>query len=312
MNVGFLIPHYPNEKRVVLFPEQAKQLKENVYVEQGFGLTLDIPDQQYLDAGCLVVSKEEVYKNSDTLFALKGIAKEDWKLVRENQIVIGFIQPASHGKEFYENIAKTLDLKVVDLDNINPAMYFQEQGKALEWIPSNFVYKNSILAGYSAMMHATTSFGMICNQNTKIAVLGSGNVSQGALKACNLFHSDVRMFYRKTMNEFYDSLLAYDIVINGIDLRDSTTPILSISQQKQLKKGCLIVDVAAVTNDAIEAIKQTSIDIPIYKENDIYYYCVNNTPSLYYKEASKILSEPFFEHVYSKLSLIGDYSRSFK
>ncbi len=53
MNIGFLIPHYPNEKRVVLFPEQAKQLKENVYVEEGFGLTLDISDQQYRDAGAL-------------------------------------------------------------------------------------------------------------------------------------------------------------------------------------------------------------------------------------------------------------------
>ncbi len=46
-------------------------------------------------------------------------------------------------------------------------------------------------------MHAVMNYGSIPTSETKVAILGSGNVSQGAFSAISKFNPDIRMFYRK-------------------------------------------------------------------------------------------------------------------
>jgi Alanine dehydrogenase len=53
------------------------------------------------------------------------------------------------------------------------------------------------------------------------------------------------MYYRKTMSIFKENYTMYDIIINGIEIGKGDDPILSFSEQKSLKKGTFIIDVAA-------------------------------------------------------------------
>lgn len=85
MKLGFIISHYPSEKRVALLPLHVNNFENDIVIEHNFGLNL----------------------------------------------------------------------------NIKP----------------NFIKDNSFIAGYSAVLHALLSFGMIPDHNTNIAVLGCGNVS---------------------------------------------------------------------------------------------------------------------------------------
>lgn len=298
MKLGFIKPNYPNEKRVALLPEDIINFENEIIVEKGFGEYLDISDQDYIDAGCQVLPREEVFAICEAIFSLKLIQESDYDLLRKGQMIIGWTHPTGSGSNFMKLQAIPKELIIVDLDNIYPAIYYKDRKIDIDWIPQNFVSGNSFYAGYAATMHALISYGSIPDSNTKVAVLASGNVSQGAFYAMSKLGSNVRLFYRKTMDEFKDHIGEFDIIINGIEVDQANTHIISKKELKRVKKNCLIIDAAADAGNAIEDTRYTTIDNPIYKEDGIYYYEVNNAPSIYYRNASNLISKSFSKHVY--------------
>lgn len=300
MKLGFIIPNFTNEKRVALLPEHINDFKNEIIVEHNFGMTLGISDESYVAAGCKIASREEIFSNCDAVFSLKLIGEEDYKYLRKNQMIIGWTHPFGSGRKFMEDQATTKDLIIVDLDNIHPTVYYKNTSKLIDWITPNFVKDNSFIAGYSSTLHALLSFGDIPDSNKKIAILGSGNVSQGAFCAISKFSSNITLFYRKTMDEFISSCHTFDIIINGIELDKEGLHILTLEHQKKLKKNCLIIDASANAGKAIEGSVNTSINNPLYKKDNVYYYVVNNSPSILYRQSSEKISKAFSENVYNK------------
>lgn len=300
MKLGFIIPHHTNEKRVGLLPEHINNFKNEIFIENGFGETLGISNDEYVSRNCTILSRKEIFSHCDTVFSLKLIKEEDYKYIRPGQIILGWTHPNGSGKDFMKDQAIPKSLIVVDLDNIYPSVYYKGEVIPIPWIKPNFVMKNSFIAGYSSTLHGIMSYGSIPNSDTKIAILGSGNVSQGAFQAASKFSPDIIMFYRKTMAQFKEQLQNFDIIINGIEMDDSDVHILTIKDQKKLKKGCLVIDAAADVGKTIEGNKNTTFTDPLYSEKGVYYYGVNNSPSIFYRESSKYISEAFSENVYSK------------
>jgi N5-(carboxyethyl)ornithine synthase len=61
-----------------------------------------------------------------------------------------------------------------------------------------------------------------------------------------------------------------------------------------------MLDAAADAGRAIEGTKYTTIGNPIYLEDGKYFYEVNNSPSIFYRESSRIISGVFSEWIYKK------------
>ena len=299
MKLGFIKPNFPNEKRVALLPEHINDFPNEIIVESGFGDYLNISDQEYIDKGCKILTREQTFAKCDAISLLKLIQESDYKYLKNNQMLIGWTHPEGSGAKFYQNIAIDKCLTIVDLDNIHPTVYYKEKKKLIDFIPKNFIQRNSFLAGYSSVMHGIISYGKIPNSNTKVAVLSSGNVAQGAFNAISKFTDNVTIYYRKTMDEFHLNLCEFDIIINGIEMDKTNLHILTIQDQSKLKKGCLIIDAAADAGNAIEGTKLTTIDNPIYSSKNIYFYEVNNTPSIYFRDSSYEISKSFSKYVYS-------------
>jgi len=300
MKLGFITPHYLGEKRVALLPAHVNNFENDIVIEHNFGLHLNISDDEYKKVGCKISSREEIFSDCPAIFSLKCILEDDYKNIRQNQMIIGWTHPYGSGKVFMESQFNLKNLTIVDLDNIHPQVYYKDKIKLIDWIKPNFIKDNSFIAGYSAVLHALVNFGMIPDHSTNIAVLGSGNVSQGAFCAVSKFNNNVRMFYRKTMHEFIDERDSFDIIINGIEVDKTGLHILSLEQQKGLKKNCLIIDAAANAGKTIEGTIFTTLNDPIYKKEDVYYYVVSNAPSIFYKQASLKISESFSKNVYKR------------
>ncbi|MBI6874568.1 N(5)-(carboxyethyl)ornithine synthase [Clostridium aciditolerans] len=300
MKLGFIIPSFPNERRVALLPEHVDNFNNELIIEHNFGMSLGISDESYEAVGCKIASREEIFLNCDAIFSLKLIGEEDYKYLRKNQMIIGWTHPFGSGKKFMEEQANIKDLIIVDLDNVHPTVYYKNTAKRIDWIRPNFVKDNSFIAGYSSTLHALLNFGDIPNSNTNIAILGSGNVSQGAFCAISKFSNNITLFYRKTMDEFINSCHKFDIIINGIELDKDGLHILTLDDQKRLKKNCLIIDAAANAGKAIEGSVNTSLNDPIYKKGNVYYYVVNNSPSILFRQVSSKISKAFSENVYKK------------
>lgn len=298
MKLGFIKPNFPNEKRVALLPKHIKDFNNEIFIESGFGSNMDITDEAYIKKGCTILSHEDIYKNCDAVFSLKLIQESDYKYLRKGQMIVGWIHPMGGGSEFLRLQANTKDLIIVDLDNISPTIYYKNKKLLITDIPRNFIVKNSINAGYASTMHALMSHGIRPLPNTKVAILASGNVSQGAFQAISQFNCDTRMFYRKTMPEFKSLINEFDIIINGIEVLDSNEHIITTKEIRMCKDKCLIIDAAADAGNAIEGTHFTSHLHPIASLENIYYYCVNNSPSIFFKKASEDISKSFSKYIY--------------
>jgi len=298
MKLGFIKPNYPNERRVALLPKDIINFNNEIYIETGFGSSMDITDEEYAEKGCTIVSHEDIYKNCEAVFSLKLIQESDYKYIRKGQIIVGWTHPMGGGSEFLRLQANTKDLIVVDLDNIAPKIYYKKKKRLITDIPRNFIVKNSINAGYASTMHALMAHGIRPVPETKVAILAPGNVSQGAFQAVSQFNCNTRMFYRKTMPEFKSLINEFDIIINGIEVLDSTEHIINLEEVRMCKDNCLIIDAAADAGNAIEGTYPTSHLNPIVSLENVYFYCVNNSPSIFFRKASKDISESFSKYVY--------------
>lgn len=298
MKLGFITSSYPDEKRVPLLPKHIKDFENEIVIEEGLGFEVGIEDDAYIEAGCTVLSREEVFSSCDAIVSLKLLQSEDYDYLREGQMIIGWTHPEETGKSFMEEQAIPKKLIVVDLDNISPSIHFQDKKIDIPWLPRNFVYENSVNAGFSATMHGLMNIGLIPDSDYQVAVLGSGNVSQGAFNAISKFTTNIRMFYRRTMNEFLDNIDEFDIILNGIQIQRGTPHVMTLEHQEKLKKGAIIIDAAADGDGAIEGIEYTPVDEPFIKKDGKYYYCVTNAPSMYYRTASRDISKAFSKYVY--------------
>lgn len=57
-----------------------------------------------------------------------------------------------------------------------------------------------------------------------------------------------------------------------------------------MKKGAMIVDVACDDEGAVETCRSTTHDDPVYKEEGVLHYCVDNIPSAFAQTASITLA----------------------
>lgn len=299
MKLGFIRPTYPNEKRVALLPEHISNFENDIVIESGFGQYMDISDEEYKAKNCSISTREDIFRNCDSIFCLKLLQPEDYQHLRDEQMIIGWTHPTGSGESFMKEVAIPKALKIVDLDNIYPTLYYKTDKIDITHLPKNFAKKNSFLAGFSATTHALLSYGKIPSSNTKVAILSAGNVSQGAFNAISKYTDNIQLFYRKTMDEFYNCIEEFDIIINGIEVDTPGEHIISKSQQKKIKAGSLIVDAAADAGNAIEGTSYTKISNPIYKENGLYFYVVNNAPSIYHRDSSFAISEAFSRCIYT-------------
>lgn len=298
MKIGILKPTYPNEKRVALLPKHITNgLCNQIELETRFGEYLDIDDIEYKNFDINIKTRKDIFESNDIIFCMKLLQPDDYKYIKEGQMIIGWTHPNGSGKSFIQNVAIPKKLKIIDLDNIYPAGYYLDKKYPIDFIPKNFIWKNSFNAGYSAMYHAMCNFGRMLNDSDNIAILGCGNVSQGAANYMGEYTHNVRMFSRKTINEFYNDINKFNIIVNGIETDDK--PILTNEHQKQLKNGTFVIDAAADPENTIEDEQFTTWENPIYKKNNIYYYCINNAPSVLYRQTSDACSEAFYKYVFN-------------
>ena len=91
-----------------------------------------------------------------------------------------------------------------------------------------------------------------------------------------------------------------NIIINGIEVDGTVKHIITKEHLSRAKRGCLLIDSAADAGNAIEGTHYTSIANPVYKEDGLWFYEVNNAPSLLYRRTSYEISKSFSQWVYKE------------
>ncbi len=273
--VGFIKSRKEHEYRIALCLDEIKKIKNksHLYFEQGYGTLLGFSDEEIESLGCHVVSRNEVLMQS--IICDPKIGDAEYLSVLQNQTIFGWVHAVQN---------KSITDKIVN--GKNTAYAWEDMFESGRHI----FYRNNELAGEIAIMQAFALHGVMPYE-TKVALLGRGNVANGALKILTLLGADTTVYNRKTEELFKKELPFYDVVVNAV-LWDTSRKdhIIYRSDLKRMKQNGLIIDISCDRNGAIETSIPTTIDEPTYTVDGICHYVVDHTPSIIYKTASKEIS----------------------
>ncbi|KAK1599511.1 NAD(P) transhydrogenase beta subunit [Colletotrichum navitas] len=299
LTVGVPKEIFSNERRVSLTPQNVALLLKKgfskVLVERSAGAQADFPDEAYDQAGAtLVDTAAQVWSGSDVVLKVRSPIPSEIELMRENQTIISFLQPAQN-KALVEKLAaqKATSFAMDLIPRISRAQVFD----ALSSMAN--------IAGYKAVLEASNNFGrFLTGQVTaagkippcKVLVIGAGVAGLSAIATARRLGAIVRGFdtrpavreqvqslgaefvevdmkedgsgaggYAKEMSKefieaemklFYEQAREVDIIITTALIPGKPAPrLITKSMLEVMKPGSVVVDLAAEAGGNCEKTK---------------------------------------------------------
>lgn len=309
-----------NEYRVAATPSAVEELcrrGNKVYVETRAGAGSGYPDEAFEKAGAVITDSESVFREAEMIYKVKEIFPEEIEKLKEGQIVLTYLHSNAHP----EMTRGLLDKKVIGIAYED--VVDEEGGFPLLRNQSEIAGKGGFLAALHFSQSVNGGPGLLLSrvcgtEMPKIAIIGCGwsgiaaaELAAGLgnqvtmldidrdvmLRAQRLLPPNVQFLYSNRAN-LMKCLAEADVLINCI-LWNKTRKDHLVNREdlKRMKPGSLIIDVACDDNGAIETSRSTSHDDPVYYEEGILHYCVDNIPSAFAKTASALLSESTLPYV---------------
>lgn len=281
--MGLLISHKNGERRRALLPQQVKELKNpgQLFFETGYGESVGVQDQEYIDAGANIAPREDVLK-CDIITDVKLGDADYLDTLEDNKILFGWAH-AVQGIDFTSKV----------LNHNHTIVAWEEIYEDGRYI----FYRNREVAGEAAIMHAFRYCGKM-PYDAKVAILGNGQTAKGALRILHGLGAEVDVFPRKFEKLFIKKMYDYDVLVNCVMWDTSRTDRIIYKEDiKKMKPGTMIIDVSCDPHLEIETSHPTTIDDPVYTIDGVIHYAVDNTPAMYPITVTKVLSQGLVKYV---------------
>lgn len=290
------------ETRVALTPHWAKILTDSghkVLVQAEAGKACGFSDEDYISAGATIVSFiEEVYEKAEFVVKVKELLPDEYRLLRKDQIVMTWFHLAEDlNNEMTQALldAKTtaigMELIVLPdgtrptikpmsqiagslamLEAVKYAQYgYGGAGLLLRKVPGLRVPQILILGGGNAGFNAA-QVGIGLGLNVTIM---EASWSQIEFLKNNLPQAEIIYWDEYILTEL---LIECDVFINTIYTQPGQTTLVTREMVRKMKHSALIIDI--VGSGVVETSHYTTLNDPVYFEEGILHYNVDNMPSL--------------------------------
>ncbi len=302
-----------NEYRVAATPAAVAAFVRRghtVLFEHDCGCGSGFADEEYIAAGGTLCAHEDVYRKCDMLYKVKEIEESEFDLLHKGQIVFTYLHSNAHPemtKELLERGVTGVAYEDIDDDAgefplLAPMSVLAGKGGFL----AALYFSQSVHGGKGLLLNRIAGI-----PTPEVTVIGCGFSGMGAAELASSFGNKVAMLdvNWKAMNKAKDKLpenveFLYsnrenlvaclkrtDVLINCILWDKTRTDHLVYREDlKMMKPGAVIIDVACDDGGAIETCRSTSHDDPIYYEEGVLHYAVDNIPSGFSCTASQTLS----------------------
>jgi NAD(P) transhydrogenase subunit alpha len=219
MRIGVPREIFAGEKRVATTPDVAAQLIGlgfEVAVETGAGVNASFSDAAYEEAGCTVVSRDEIWSASDIILKVRGPDDDEAARLKSGQALISFLWPAQN-PELLQRLTES-GVTAMAMDSI-PRISRAQKVDALSSMAN--------IAGYRAVVEAAQHFGrFFTGQITaagkvppaKVLVIGAGVAGLAAIGAAKSLGAIVRSF--DTRPEVKEQVESMDAEFLMLDFED--------------------------------------------------------------------------------------------
>ena len=291
-----------NEYRVAATPFYVQKLIHNrhiVLVEKNAGLGSGFSDEDYLLNGALIVDEAfSVFEQSDMILKIKEPQSEEFKYIKEGQIIFTYFHFSSSDELLQGMLNKKavcIAYETVTDDNgalpllipmseiagrmsVQQGAYFLNKsnggkGVLLGGIPGQYRGNVTVIgAGIVGQNAALMAAGMMAN----VDLLDINVVNLRALSP--MLPKNIQTLYASEEN-ILKSIQKADLIIGAVLIPGSAAP--KIIQQKHLnllQKGTVMVDVAIDQGGCFETSRPTTHQNPTYEMEGVLHYCVANMP----------------------------------
>lgn len=291
-----------NENRIALTPSGANELVKRgheVYVQSTAGNGSGFTDEQYEGEGAKILPTiEEVYDIAEMIMKVKEPIKEEYSLIKENQLVFTYFHFAS-----YEPLTKAM------VASKSICLAYETVEKADQALPllipmSEVAGKMSVQEGAKYLEKPLKGRGILLGgvpgvRPAKVLILGGGVVGTSAATVAAGMGADVtimdvnlnRLRYLDeimpaNVNTYYSSeynirelISTHDLIIGAVLIHGAKAPnLITKDMLKEMQPGTVLVDVAVDQGGCIETCEPTTHQNPTYIIDDIVHYCVANMP----------------------------------
>ena len=294
MKMGFLISHKNNEERRALMPEDIANIRNKgaLVFETGYGAAFGCDDSEYVHAGAVIASREDVLK-CEILVDVKLGDADYLHEIEDGKILVG-----------WAHATQQVDFTSAVMNAGHTVVAWEEIFEGGRYI----FYRNREIAGEAAIIHGFR-YSKKMPYDATVCILGNGGTAKGCLRVLHgLGAKRVDIFPRKLENLFKETMFEYDVVVNCVMWDTTRTDrIIYKEDLKKFKPGTLIIDVSCDPYLEIETSHPTTIDEPVYEVDGVIHYAVDNTPAMYSSTVTKILSAAFEKYVDEIIE--GKYSK---
>ena len=322
MNIGILKEDSVNEKRVALTPEGVRALVavgQTVYVQQKAGSAALFSDEEYQQAGGVIVySPEEVVNRSSIVLKVAPPTVDEVRLFDEGQLLVSFLHLGASQRKILDAL---LEQKVT---GIAYELIESSRGDlAVLQVMSEIAGQLSMqIAGHFLQSHEGGR-GILLGSVPGIApasvvILGAGTMGRTAARvalgmgaAVTVLDRDLSrlreleyLFQWKIVtglaNEYAVARAARhaDALIGAVLVKGEKAPYLVTEKMvKEMKAGAVIVDASIDQGGCVETSRPTTLAEPVFVRHGVVHYCVPNIPSAVPRTASRGLTNALLPYV---------------
>lgn len=323
-----------DERRLPIHPLHFQRidadLREHVYVEQGYGDAFGVSDEQIAPYVGGLLPRARLLAECDVIVLPKP-QPSDLAEMRDGQIVWGW----PHCVQDAEVTQLAIDRRLT-LIAFEAMHHWARDGRFLLHV----FHKNNELAGYCSVLHGLELLGTtgVYGRRLRAAVIGFGATARGAVTALNAHGvGDVRVLTNRMVaavgspihsveivhldHDPVDPeltcvvttegrvplapfLAENDIVVNCV-LQDTDAPLTFLTEDDldAFRPGSLIVDVSCDEKMGFAWARPTSFAAPTFLVGDnVNYYAVDHSPSYLWNSATWEISEALLPHLRTVLA----------
>ncbi|MAU64120.1 MAG: alanine dehydrogenase [Flavobacteriaceae bacterium] len=291
-----------NEFRVGMTPSGVNSFIRNghtVYVEKDAGLGSGFRDDLYSKVGAKICNSiEEVYSKSEMIIKVKEPLKEEYSLIKKDQIIYTFFHFASSKElteamintgaiciayETVQNDDYTLPL-LTPMSEVAGRMATQQGAKFLEKPQNGYGILLGGVPGVKPANVIVLGGGVVGTQAAKMAAGLGANVTifdislDRLRKLDDIMPKNVNTQFSNTYN-ILESIKSAHLIIGAVLIPGAKAPnLITKKMLKQLKKGTVLVDVAVDQGGCFETTHPTTHKEPTYIIDNVLHYSVANMP----------------------------------
>lgn len=320
MKIGIPKQTLADEYRVSLLPKHVKRLiadDHQVYVEKNAGLGIAINDDQYKEAGAVIINTaSEVFEIATLIIKVKEPSLSECQYIKKHHIIFTFLHLASHPKLTkklieigctaiaYETIEGDEGLPLLKpMSEIAGQLAIQYGARCLL---KNFGGKGLLLGGF---LNAPPA---------KVVIIGMGTVGyQACIMAlgmqANVVDMDVSISRLEALGQefgnkintvlsspetIFEQIKDADMIVGAALIPGAASPVLlQIEDLSKLQPNTVLVDVAIDQGGCFASSRPTSHRDPSFIQDDIIHCCISNLPGCVPITATNALTNSTFPYV---------------